>query len=512
MKNLAVIDIGSNSVSLQISEIKGKSYDIIEDYKESIRIGEDVFKTGVISDSTIQSIMTVLEKMKVLIDKKTDKKEKPYIRAVATAPFRDASNSKDVVNMAKDKFDIDIEVIDGNEEARIVDLYASANFQMSKLNALTVDIGGGTLELIISKEGEITDLHSIPLGMLRLKNDFLKNNPPKNNEIEKLMKHIEKTFKDAGIYKKINKDIDTLIFTGGTITNIASIYNKREHLRDENVNFVDKKFIEFFLNELKDKTFEERNNIKGIDTQRTDIIQPAALIAEMLLAKTNCEGFFTIKGGLKNGLTIDTLNNHGIRMHFQENADVRLSRILEIGSKFFFEEEHARQTEKLAKILFMQLKEILKLKEDDYKLLEAASLLHDVGSYISYYDHHKHSYYLIKNSDFIGYSSNEIKIIANIARYHRKSFPKKSQKCYAELSSKNQELIQKCSAILRIADALDNSHKSAVKNIDVKVDDDSIKIMLKSNSKDADFSLEIQSAIDKKNFLEFITKKEVTVK
>ncbi|RZD16121.1 MAG: Ppx/GppA family phosphatase [Candidatus Acididesulfobacter guangdongensis] len=512
MKNLAVIDIGSNSISLQISEIKGKSYDIIEDYKETIRIGEDVFKTGIISESTIQSIMTVLEKMKVLIGKKTDKKEKPYIRAVATAPFRDASNSKDVVNMAKDKFDIDIEVIDGNEEARIVDLYASANFQMSKLNALTVDIGGGTLELIISKEGEITDLHSIPLGMLRLKNDFLKNNPPKNNEIEKLMKHIEKTLKDAGIYKKINKDIDTLIFTGGTITNIASIYNKREHLRDENVNFVDKKFIEFFLNELKDKTFEERNNIKGIDTQRTDIIQPAALIAEMLLDKTNCDGFFTIKGGLKNGLTIDTLNNHGIRMHFQENADVRLSRILEIGSKFFFEEEHARRTEKIAKILFIKLKDILKLNEEDYKLLEAASLLHDVGSYISYYDHHKHSYYLIKNSDFIGYSSNEIKIIANIARYHRKSFPKKSQKCYAELSSKNQELVQKLSAILRIADALDNSHKSAVKDIDVKIDDDSIKIMLKSNSKDADLSLEIQSAMDKKNFLEFIAKKEVTVK
>jgi exopolyphosphatase/guanosine-5'-triphosphate,3'-diphosphate pyrophosphatase len=512
MKNLAVIDIGSNSISLQISEIKGKSYDIIEDYKETIRIGEDVFKTGIISESTIQSIMAVLEKMKVLIGKKTDKKEKPYIRAVATAPFRDASNSKDVVNMAKDKFDIDIEIIDGNEEARIVDLYASANFQMSKLNALTADIGGGTLELIISKEGEITDLHSIPLGMLRLKNDFLKNNPPKNNEIEKLTKHIEKTLKDAGIYKKINKDIDTLIFTGGTITNIASIYNKREHLRDENVNFVDKKFIEFFLNELKDKTFEERNNIKGIDTQRTDIIQPAALIAEMFLDKTNCDGFFTIKGGLKNGLTIDTLNNHGIRMHFQENADVRLSRILEIGSKFFFEEEHARQTEKLAKILFMKLKEILKLNEEDYKLLEAASLLHDVGSYISYYDHHKHSYYLIKNSDFIGYSSNEIKIIANIARYHRKSFPKKSQKCYAELSSKSQELVQKLSAILRIADALDNSHKSAVKDIDVKIDDDSIKIMLKSNLKDADLSLEIQSATDKKNFLEFIAKKEVTVK
>ncbi|MHB1679441.1 MAG: Ppx/GppA phosphatase family protein [bacterium] len=511
MKNLAIIDVGSNSISLQIAEIKGKSYDIVEDYKDTVRLGDDVFKSGVISDSSIKSLIKVFNNIKAIIDKRIDKKEKPFIRAAATAPFRDASNSKEVIDMIEDKFDIKIEVIDGNEEARLVDLYVSANFQMSKVNALTLDIGGGTLELIISNKGKIIDMISIPLGVLKLKNDFLKTNPPKNSEIGKLIKHLEKTFKDLPINKEINKKIDTLIFTGGTINNIAYIYNKREHLKDKAINYIDKKFIKLFLNELKDKTFEERNQIKGIDDKRLDIIQPAALIAEFILDKTDCEGFFTIKGGLKNGLTIDTLNKQGITMHFQENEDVRFSRILDIGSKFFFEEEHAMQTSKLASILFTKLKDILKLDEEDYKILEAASILHDIGSYISYNDHNKHSYYLIKNSDFIAYNKNEIGIIANIARYHRNGFPKKSHQSYKKLSNKNQELVQKLSAILRIADALDNSHKSIVTDIDVKIKDDSIKITPISKS-DNNLALEIQSVINKKKLLESVADKEVIVK
>ncbi len=501
MKHLAIIDIGSNSISLQISEIKGKSYDIVEDYKETIRIGDDVFKSGLFSEATINSIIEVLERMKALMDKK----EQPFIRTVATAPFRDASNAKEVIDLINDKCGINIEVIDGLQEAELVYLFVSANFQMSNLNALTLDIGGGTTEFILSKKGEIVFSKSLPLGITKLTRDFFNNNPPKKNEIEKLKKYIDETLDEM----PIDKSIDTVICTGGTINNISYIYNKRNHLNDTPIKYIKRKFLKLMSDELKGETFQDRIKIEGIDHQRLDIIQTAAIMTDLILDKSKCKGFFTIKGGLKNGLTIDTLNKKGIKMHFQENVDVRLSRILEIGSKFSFDEEHARQVTKLSKILFSKLKDFFKLDDENWKLLEAASMLHDIGNYISYDKHHKHSYYLITNSDLIGYDDNEAEIVANIARYHRKSFPKKSHEAYNKLSNKSMSLVKKLSAILRIADALDISHKSLVADINVNINDNIIEIMPASKN---NLELEIQSFNAKKDLLESITKRQVIIK
>jgi exopolyphosphatase/guanosine-5'-triphosphate,3'-diphosphate pyrophosphatase len=503
MKHLAIIDIGSNSISLQISEIRNKSYDIVEDYKETIRIGGDVFKSGSFSETTVKSIIEVLERMKVLIDKRGWS----FIRATATAPFRDASNAKEVIELIREKVNINVEVIDGTEEARLVHLFVSANFQINNLSALILDIGGGTTEFILSVNGEIVFSKSVPLGITRLTSDFFKNNPPKNDEIVILKEYINKTLDEM----PINKSIDTIICTGGTINNISYIYNKRVHLSDTPIKYVERKFLKLIYNEIKNKTFEDRIQIEGIDQQRVDIIQTAALMMGLILNRSNHKGFFTIKGGLKNGLTIDTLNKKGIKMHFQENVDVRMARILEIGSKFSFEEEHAKQVTKLSKILFSKFKDFFKLDDENWKLLEAASMLHDTGNYISYDKHHKHSYYLIMNSDLIGYNANETEIIANIARYHRKSPPKKSHEDYKNLSGKTRNLIKKLSAILRIADALDLSHKSLVADINVKINDDIIEI-LPIPEKNKKIDLEIQSSEAKKDLLESITKRQVIVK
>ncbi|MHB8231431.1 MAG: Ppx/GppA phosphatase family protein [bacterium] len=501
MKHLAIIDIGSNSISLQISEIKGKLYNIVEDYRETIRIGDEVFKTGLLSESTIKLIIEVLEKMKVLIEKK----EQPFIRAVATAPFRNAANAEEALKTIKDKCNLDIEVLDGLEEANLVYLFISANFQMSNLNALTIDIGGGSAEFILSKKGEIVFSKSLPLGLTKLTIDFLHGDPPKNNEIAKLKKYIKKALDEI----PIDKEVDTVICTGGTINNISYIYNKRKRLSDTPIKYVERKFLKYMSNRLKDLPFQERTQIQGIDDKRLDIIQTAAIMTELIMSRTDCNGFFTIKSGLKNGITIDTLNKKGIKMHFQENVDVRLSRILEIGSKFLFEETHATQVTKLSKILFSKLKDFLNLDEENWRLLEAASMLHDIGNYISLDKHHKHSYYLITSSDLIGYDGDEPEIIANIARYHRKSMPKKSHEPYEKLSSKNRNLVKKLSAILRIADALDISHKSLVKDIDVKINDDTIEILPSSGK---NIELEIQKSGVKKDLLEYITKRQVIIK
>lgn len=172
-----------------------------------------------------------------------------------------------------------------------------------------------------------------------------------------------------------------------------------------------------------------------------------------------------MSGGLRSGLTIDTINKLGIELPFQNNTEnIRYSRLMEIGNKFDFDEPSAVHVRNLAKMLYERLAGELGLGGRDWILLEAASLLRDVGKHITYTKHHKHSYYLIKHSELVGYSAAEVDIIANVARYHRKSPPKTSHVDYMFMSDEDQEKVLKLAAILRIAIALDRSHRGISKS------------------------------------------------
>ncbi|MDE7170072.1 MAG: HD domain-containing protein, partial [Mucispirillum sp.] len=287
------------------------------------------------------------------------------------------------------------------------------------------------------------------------------------------------------------------------------IYNKRGNLSDSAVKFVDSVFLKHFINEISGKKINDRLKISGIEPTRADIILSAAILAGLLMNRYQLDGFYTLSGGLRAGLTIDLMNKTGIEMMFQGgNADVRYTRLIETGKKYYFDERHALQTARLAKILFDNLKTVMGLEESDWSLLEAAAILHDTGQHIAYAKHHKHSYYLIMNTELPGFSDEEKTVIANIARYHRRSMPKKTHENLQNISADARVKIEKLSAIMRAADALDRTHGSIVKDIKVTVHDKTAELEIIA---DGDTSMEINGLNKKKDLLEKILDREVTV-
>lgn len=500
--NVAVVDIGSNSLRLQISEVKDKSYHILEDYKEMLRLGDSIYTQGYFSPEVLERIVETLNGVKKLAESRGCE----TVRAIATAAFREADNMGEALIRIEDACGIKVEVISGEEEARLTYLAATANFELAGRKAVVVDIGGGSTEFTVINDGRLEQSVSLPLGCNRLMREFLKKDPPTSGEILTMKEYIKEKLEEAGLSREINM----VICTGGSMNNVAVVKHYRDKMvRDSNVKFVERHFLKKFIKDFSGKSFKERIRTEGLEENRGDLILPAAIQTDLVLNETGASGFYTLSGGLRAGLTIDTINRMGIELPFQNNTEnIRVSRLIEIGNKFEFDESSAHHVRNLSKMIYDGLAEELGLMGRDWLLLEAAAFLRDVGKHIAYSKHHKHSYYLIRHSELVGYSAKEVEIIANIARYHRKSPPKNSHMDYMTLDESDQAKVVKLAAVLRVAIALDRSHKGQIKSLKVEVKDDAVVIMAKSKG---DIAMEIRDFELKKDLMDKLLKKPVVL-
>ncbi len=496
--NIAVIDIGSNSIRMQISSVINGTFETIEDFKEMLRLGDDVFNLGYIQKRTENKLIKILTEIRAICIAKSATK----IRAVATASFREASNADSVIERIKKETQIEIEIIDGKKEAYYGFKGVSANFDITNTKVLITDIGGGSAEFIVANHGKIELLESTPLGCNKLYKDYFKNDPPLEKELL--------LFKEDMRYRinklPIDDTIEHIVCLGGTTNNISIIKNKDIQAK---VKYTDRKFLKSFIRDISTKTVNERKKIKNLESKRADIMLSAALLIDAILDKTSRSGFYTLSGGLRTGLTLDTINNLGIVLDFQKNqSNLRLSRLIEIGKKFNFELNHAINVRNIALSIFNQLTTIHNLSTNCSYILEAAAILHDIGNYISYSKHHKHSYYLIMNSDFVGYSIDEVRLIAAIARYHRKGMPKDAHSEFSVLSEQDKDVVKKLAAILRIADALDRTHEGRIQSIDVKIEKQSVIFYPHNNS---DILLEEKAFARKRDLFEKVFSLEAQI-
>lgn len=467
---VAVVDIGSNSLRLQISEVKDKSYKVLEDYKEMIRLGDTIYTLGYFDRATTDKLISSLNTVKRI----ADSKGASVFRAIATAAFREADNLGETLGIIETECGIRVEVITGQEEARLTFIAASANFELKDRHAVITDIGGGSAEYTFVKNGAVEKAKSLPLGCNRLTREFLKTDPPASAEILLMKEHIA----DAMDRMKLPKGLEMLICTGGSMNNVGYICHYQDKMiRDSAVKYVERKYLKKFISDIRTKSVADRIKIEGMEEKRADLILAAVVQTDMVLEETGIDGFYTLTGGLRMGLTIDTINKMGIELPFQNRMDsVRYSRLIEIGNKFGFDEAGALQVDKLGGMLFGGLKDLLGLTDRDGLMLQAASLLRDIGKHIAYSKHHKHSYYMIIHSELVGYSHEEIEAIACISRYHRKSAPKMAHDEFLSLSPDMRGRVEKLAGILRLAIALDRTHKGLIDSVSVTVKDDEVEI------------------------------------
>lgn len=498
---LAAIDIGTNSFHLVIAKIDSKKrFTVLTRAKEVVRLGSSSNDMKYISPDSIERGVETLKRFKLICDS-----FKAEIIAVATSATREALNKLEFTQRVFAETGIEISIVSGYEEARLIYLGVLQSLDIYNKKILLIDIGGGSTEFLIGEKGEVKIANSLKLGAVRLTNKFSLNEKVNKSDLKN-----SKIFVKGALNQIVRtlegNDYELVVGSSGTINNIGSIISaENQPTADFEINLngfiIKKKPFHTAIEKIYDaETLTERLSIPGLDPKRADIITAGAVILEQIFSDLKIEKMTLSSFALREGIIMNYIQQRSGEFDFGHLTDVRYSSVRHLGERTNYDKEHSDQVLKLANKIFDFVKLKFEFSDDEREYLEAAALLHDIGYYISHTDHHKHSYYLIRNADMLGFNDKEIEIIANIARYHRKSHPKIKHENFNKLDEQSKGLVKKLAGILRIADALDRSHKAVVNDIDIGIKDKVLEINLKSCSSDP--SLEIWGANIRKGLFE----------
>jgi exopolyphosphatase/guanosine-5'-triphosphate,3'-diphosphate pyrophosphatase len=507
-QTIAAIDIGSNSIKLAIVEAAASdSFTIVLQERERVRLGHETLRNKMLSPEAINLSAEAIAKFRSI----AETREADSIIAVATASVREAENSAEFVHEVEKRTGITVEVLSSIEEARLIGIAAAQNCGLDNKTLLNIDIGGGSTELSLMKDGEPHKLFSMKLGAVGLTEKYIFSNPPKKKELENLRAEIVSALEHP--LRKIKGETWQISTgTSGTILNLASLISLQNgENNSENCLILLKKLV--LLNQkLAQITLEDRVKFPVISSQRAEVIVAGGQILENVMRALKIETLQPCVFALREGVIIDYLREIEAESlpPVPDVEDRRLRGVFAIGRRFGYEERHALQTAFLAEKIFDQLALYFNLKRHGRTLLSAAGILHDIGYHISHESHHKHSLYLIKNSEITGFTENEKAMIANIARYHRGSLPKEKHSDFMALSENDQRTVWKLGAILRIADALDHGYEKRIKDIKIKLGKSNILLKILSNDGN---SVEMQAVERKKDMFEtaFNCKLEIAV-
>jgi exopolyphosphatase/guanosine-5'-triphosphate,3'-diphosphate pyrophosphatase len=485
-QRLAAIDIGTNSIRCVVVEVDAAGrFKTLDDEKATVRLGEGLAGSGEISPQAWQRAEEALLRMKMIASGYGAR----AIEAVATSAVRKARNGQAFVDAMAASTGIEIVVISGDEEADLALLSARNNFDLENLRCALVDIGGGSLEIIVTADALIETICSLDLGTLVLTERFFSKDPVPEKDLNALRKHVR-----SALTKNLDVqefDVQCLIGSGGTMTTIAgmvmamrneqySSLHGYEVLRSEVVHLVAM---------LRRKTLKERKAVQGLSADRADIILAGVATVDEVMRYLDVNFLRVNAHGIRQGLILKSLAKHGLTAP-QPQAQNGMASVLDFARHCHVNENHANQVAMLALRIFDTVSPLTDLDGRSRQLLEAAAILHDVGYFINYDKHHQHSYHLIRHANLFGFSPQEKEIVANLARYHRKKTPRKKHENFARLPADVQRQVKQLAGILRLADGLDRRRNQAVKSMECQLADARLSITLHS---DEDLSVELHS-------------------
>lgn len=463
---VSFIDIGTNSVRLLVVRLNpNHSYSILTRQKQQVRLGEGEFDDEEIKDDAIRRLVLVCRKF---VDLSGTFATEEYV-AVATSAMREASNKASVLHLLRKEAQIDVRVISGQEEARLVYLGVASGFHLGERPALFIDIGGGSTEIAVGGDHNYQYLSSFRLGAIRLSDLYLPQNktgPVRPDQYRRLQHHI----RDAIIHavKKVRSLQPAMaIGSSGTIMNLAEIAAKT-HDQDGggNGSVLTLKDLHRVIGMLCGLPLAQRRKVPGMNPERADIIIPGAAILETFLKETGFEEITITGRSLQDGLLVDYLSRMD-DFPLLGALSPRERSVLQLGRSCGINEVHARTVTALVLELFDSAKELglHDLGDNERELLEYATFLHDIGSFISYTNHHAHSYYIIRNAELLGFDEKEITFMANIARFHRKRAPKKRDPEIMDLEPRERDSLRILTTFVRLGESLDRSHTALIRHV-----------------------------------------------
>lgn len=484
------IDIGTNSIHLVLAEISPQGdYKVLGREKDMVQLGKGGFDEHRLTDRAIEDGLQALRRFK----KMAESMEVTKLRAVATSAVREAKNGGEFVQRVRDELDLRINVIAAEEEARLIYVgvrHAIAMGLSEDRQTLIVDIGGGSVELIAGNAQCIAEKASVKLGGSRLAELFIRSDPASSDEIKALRRHI-RTELEPVLEPMRSLPIKQGIATSGSAKNIAIMcgYARGESTPEDSRLRIHRSELHTLREKLTRMSRADRLRVAGMDAKRVDACIPASTLLLRVMKRFNLDVLAHCEFALREGVMIDYIARH--RQKFMARAtwpNPRSRSVMHLAERCGFRRHHSQHVAALAAKLFDGLQPIHQLDAGYKELLTYACLLHDIGHLISHDGHHKHSYYLIRNGSLKGFSDQEIEIIANVARYHRKERPKKSHYSFHNLDSEHRKPVRILAVLLRLADALDRTCFSIVSDVSCDIGETAVTIRVTTSS-DAEIEL-----------------------
>ena len=464
---LAAIDIGSNSIHMVIAEASSPhGFDVVDREREVVQVGRGSFGSRRLRKDAIRRTTDSLARFVAL----ARRHQVDRILCTATAAVREAKNGADFLAAAHETAGITPRIIPATEEGRLIYLGIRSALELGAEPCAIVDIGGGSMQLVLANRERCLLTLSAPLGALRLTESFVDSDPPSRGDLQRLRQHLRKTAAES--LKKMREGSPRRAYgSSGSIHALASVAHWLEtsnpiaHL---NGHVLTLDALRVTTRRLQGMSLRERERLPGLDAHRAEIIVAGAVVLEHVLEELDISGITLSDFGVREGLVNDYVTRHaGEISSLAMNRDLRLRSVLRGLGRFRIDTRHSKHVAKLSLQLFDAFRKAHKLGALERELLQFAALLHDIGSVIGYDGHAEHSHYLIMTASLRGLSSEELQVIANVARYHNKARPRKRDQGFTALGGRRRRIVRWLAALLRVAEGLDRSHDQLVESVGV---------------------------------------------
>jgi exopolyphosphatase / guanosine-5'-triphosphate,3'-diphosphate pyrophosphatase len=464
MQTFAAIDIGSNSCRLKIARVVQHRLRVLHEDREVTRLGTSVFGSGLVSPDAMAATLRALKRFYRAVQLHGADR----VRAVATSAMRDARNGRAFLAWVKDETGWEVEIISGLEEGRLIHRGVVSNEPGTAGRCLLIDVGGGSCEISLSERKRIHETVSLPLGAVRLTEEFLKSDPPAKEEIARMKQFIAREFRRA-VRRIVPERVQLVVATSGTAAALSEATKaiRRAHGREYIASARDVRRLADRLTKMKN---EARSAIPGIGPRRSEIIVAGAQVYAHLLEHLSLPGFRYSDMGLRDGILAQMLAEQDPRTsaHQQYERD-RWQAVLETCQRYGVDPKQAEPVRQHAAQLFQDMRAVHELPDEYQTWLETAAMLRDIGKFMNYQGHHRHAQYIIANSEIFGFNVTQRVITSAVARYIGKSRPEPEGRTMRQVPPEEHEHVKRAVVLLRLAVALNQDRASDVLRVRVRV-------------------------------------------
>jgi exopolyphosphatase/guanosine-5'-triphosphate,3'-diphosphate pyrophosphatase len=470
MATLAAVDIGANSVRLKIARVVRKRLQVLHEDREVVRLGEGVFRTGSLDPAAMEQTVRVLRRFQ----KATQAHNVTAVRVVATSALRDANNGAAFVQWVLAATGWRVEVVSGVEEGRLIHLGVMANSRIGAGRVLLIDLGGGSCELIVSYKGQIEHIYSLPLGAVRLTREFLQHDPPTETELDQMRSYIGE---EVGRLRRelTQHKINLTVATSGTPAALSELWSAGQ---ESSTATVPRAALLRLTKKLSAMNVDQRRALKGIGPRRAEIIVAGAHVFAELFTELDLTSFRYLPYGLRDGILAQMATDEediGLRKQLESE---RHNSILSLAAHYNVDLRFSAKVADHAQRLFKLLAQVHHLPPEYANLLNAAALLHEVGSFISRAGRRRHALYILAHSELLGFTLQQRRVIAAITRYLGKSKITPTSPAVRVLAPADRILLPRAVSLLRLARAAEQGRRGAVLGMRAKLDPKGVNLTL----------------------------------